>query len=92
MFDSVDVAVRAHREAGAAHHHARDRGDHAGMDAATRRIREVSDYLRGSARADLIHPLTMEWVTAGRDPVAHARYRAQVDALTHPRPRTGTNG
>jgi hypothetical protein len=70
-----------HREAAQAHHEARDRGDYAGMDSATERIRVVSDYLRANRRPDLIFPLTMEWVTAGRDEVEHERYRALVDAL-----------
>ena len=81
MFDSVADAVRVHREAALAHHRARDRGDYPGMDAAGERIRAVSDYLRANRRSDLIFPLTMEWVTAGRDEVEHARYRAVVDAL-----------
>lgn len=74
-------AVRAHREAALAHHQARDRLDYAGMDAATERIRVVSDYLRANRHPELIFPLTMEWVTAGRDEAEHARYRAVVDAL-----------
>ena len=81
MFDSVADAVRAHREAALAHHRARDGDDHAGMDAATERIRAVSDYLRANRRPDLIFPLTMEWVTEGRDEAEHARYRAVVDEL-----------
>lgn len=80
MFESVQRAVEAHRAAVAAHHRARDAGDAAGMDAATRRIREVSDYLRANRRPELIFPLTMEWATAGRDAAEHARYRALVDA------------
>jgi hypothetical protein len=81
VFDSVDSAVEAHRDAAVAHHRARDRRDFAGMDAAAERIRAVSDYLRANRRPDLIFPLTMEWVTAGRDEAGHARYRALVDAL-----------
>jgi len=81
VFDSVADAIKTHRDAAVAHHHARDGGDFAGMDAAVERIRAVSDYLRANRRPELIFPLTMEWVTAGRDPAAHERYRAQVDAL-----------
>ncbi len=51
------------------------------MDAATERIRAVTDHLRANRRPDLIFPLTMEWVTAGRDDAEHARHRALVDAL-----------
>lgn len=71
-----------------AHRRARDRGDDAGMAAAGDRLRVVAGYLRAHDRADLIHPLTMEWVTAGRDLAEHARYRVQVDALANP----GTGG
>ena len=39
------------------------------------------DYLRANRRPDLIFPLTMEWVTAGRDDAEHARYRVLVDQL-----------
>jgi len=81
VFDSVDGAVEAHRDAALAHHRARDRRDFAGMDAAAERIRAVTDYLRANRRPDLIFPLTMEWVTAGRDNAEHARYRGLVDAL-----------
>ncbi len=56
-------------------------GDFAAMDAAVERIRAVADFLRANRRPDLLFPLTMEWVTAGRDEAEHARYRARVDAL-----------
>lgn len=81
MFDSVGEAVEAHRAAAAGHHRARDRLDFAGMDAAAEHVRAVCDYLRAARRSELIFPLTMEWVTAGRDAAEHARYRALVDAL-----------
>ena len=81
MFDDVAGAVEEHRAAAAEHHRARDRGDFVGMDAAVGRIRAVADYLRANRRPDLIMPLTMEWVTAGRDDAAHVRHRALVDAL-----------
>lgn len=81
MFDSVEVAVQAYREAAAAHRRARGVADHAGMDAAVRRITEVTAYLRGCQRPELIQPLTMEWVTMGRDPAEHARNRAEVEKL-----------
>ena len=81
MFDSIPEAVRAHRAAAVEHHRARDRGDHAGMDAAVARIRQVTEYLRGNRRPDLIQPLTMEWVTEGRDEAAHAHHRCEVDRL-----------
>jgi hypothetical protein len=81
VFDSVAGAVDAHRDAAVAHHRARDRRDFAGMDTAAERIRAVTDYLRANRRADLIFPLTMEWVTTGRDDAEHARYRALVDQL-----------
>jgi hypothetical protein len=81
VFDSVADAVRAHRDAAAAHHRARDRRDGAGMDAAAERIRAVTDYLRANRAPDLIFPLAMEWATAGRDDVAHARYREVVAQL-----------
>ena len=51
------------------------------MDAAVERIRAVADFLRANRRPDLLFPLTMEWVTAGRDEAEHARCRARVDAL-----------
>lgn len=81
MFDSVQSAVRAHRVAAAAHHQARDQRDYPGMDAAADRIRQACDHLRANQRAELIFPLTMEWVTAGRDAAGSARYRAVVEAL-----------
>lgn len=86
MFDSLESAVRAHRIAAVEHHRARDSADgggvdYGGMDAASARIREVNAYLRRIQRPDLIHPLTMEWATEGRDEAEHARYRAEVDGL-----------
>lgn len=51
------------------------------MDAAAERIRAVTDYLRANRAPDLIFPLAMEWATAGRDDVAHARYREVVAQL-----------
>lgn len=89
MFDSLESAVRAHRAAAVAHHRARDGADgggvdYGGMDAAAAAIREVNAYLRRIQRPELIHPLTMEWATEGRDAAEHARYRAEVDALVAP--------
>lgn len=89
MFDSLESAVRAHRAAAVAHHRARDGADGAcvdygGMDAASARIQEVNAYLRRIQRPELIHPLTMEWATEGRDVAEHARYRAEVDAMVAP--------
>ena len=81
MFDDLEDAVRAHRAAAVEHHEARDRRDNAGMDAAIERIRTVADYLRARRRPELIHPLTMEWVTEGRDAAEHAHYRTVVDKL-----------
>lgn len=81
MFDSVAEAVQACRAAYREHHAARDRRDTDGMVAAADRIGVVVDHLRACQRADLIFPLTMEWATEGRDPIEHARYRAQVDDL-----------
>lgn len=81
MFGSVEDAVRAHREAAVEHHRARDRHDPAGMDAAVVRIREVTHHLRGRGRPDLVQPLTMEWVTRGRDAQEHARHRRTVEEL-----------
>jgi hypothetical protein len=81
VFDGVAGAVAAHRGAAAAHRRARDRRDFTGMDAAAERIRAVTDYLRANRRPDLIFPLTMEWVTAGRHDAEHERYRALVDEL-----------
>lgn len=84
VFDSLESAVRAHRVAAVEHHRARDSGDYGGMDAASDRIRDVADYLRRIQRPELIHPLTMEWATEGRDTTEHARHRAAVDALVLP--------
>jgi hypothetical protein len=81
VFDSLESAVRAHRVAAVEHHRARDSGDYGGMDAASGRIRDVADYLRRVQRPELIHPLTMEWATQGRDEAEHARYRTEVDRL-----------
>lgn len=82
MFDDVADAVRAYREAGSEHRRARDLGDHAAMAAAGDRLREIAAFLRARHHSDLIHPLTMEWVTEGRDLAAHERYRAEVEALS----------
>lgn len=89
VFDSLESAVRAHRVAAVEHHRARDSADgggvdYGGMDAASSRIRDVADYLRRIQRPELIHLLTMEWVTEGRDATEHARFRAEVDALVLP--------
>ena len=81
MFDSVEDAGQAFRDAAAAHHGARDRGDTTGMDAAAEHIRGIVEFLHAGRHSHLVFPLTMEWATAGRDDTEHACYRAQVAAL-----------
>lgn len=81
MFDTIERAVHAHREAAAEHHRARDEHDNATMDAAIQRIRDVERYLRTSGRPELIEPLTLEWVTEGGNAAEHAHYRALVNHL-----------
>jgi len=51
------------------------------MDDATEIIRTVSDYLRAHHHPELIFPLTMEWVTSGRDEAEHQHYRSVVERL-----------
>lgn len=81
MFENLEAAVRAHREAAAEHHRARELHDNTTMDAAIRRIRSVEQYLRTRGRPELIQPLTLEWVTEGRNAAEHAHYHALVNHL-----------
>lgn len=82
MFDDVAAAVADHRGAAAAHRLAAEDCNYAEMDRMVERIRTVCDYLRAHHREELLFPLTMEWVSAGRDPAEYQRYRQLVDRLT----------
>ncbi|WP_232662565.1 hypothetical protein [Pseudonocardia sp. TRM90224] len=81
MFDTIEAAVQAHRNAAAAHHHSRAEHDNPGMDAAIARIRTVEEFLRSRGRHDLIQPLTMEWVTEGGNAAEHLHYQRLVNHL-----------
>ncbi|MEJ3657589.1 hypothetical protein WEH80_31970 [Actinomycetes bacterium KLBMP 9759] len=81
MFDTIEEAVQAHRNAAAAHHNARAEHDNPGMDAAIARIRTVEEFLRSRGRHDLIQPLTMEWVTEGGSEAEHRHYQRLVNHL-----------
>ncbi|WP_232665603.1 hypothetical protein [Pseudonocardia sp. TRM90224] len=81
MFDTLDEAVEAFRAAGAENRRAHAQRDYVEMRAASDRIRAVSAFLRSRGRADLIQPLTMEWVTRGRDHEEHERHRKEVERL-----------
>lgn len=81
MFECVEDAVQACRAAVVKHHRAVERGDHRVTDLTALRIRSIMVYLRERDRTELIHPLTMEWATEGRDPTEHERFRAVVDVL-----------
>ncbi|MFC4943624.1 hypothetical protein [Pseudonocardia sp. GCM10023141] len=89
MFESLEDAVRAYRDATLTHRRAAALRDYPTMDAAHQRIRSVIAYLREERRPELIHPLTMEWATAGRDDVEHARYRETVDRRVGPQATGG---
>ena len=83
MFEFVEDAVEACRAAIVEHHRAADRDDPPAMDDAARRIRAITVHLRDRGRTELIHPLTMDWATEGRDHAEHERFRAVVDVLLH---------
>lgn len=89
MFEGIGDAVRVYRRAGAEHREAVAAGDHVGMRVAGERLREVAAYLRGRDHAELVQPLTMEWVTRGRDAAAHARHAAEVDRVVAAATRPG---